>query len=208
MFNILLDAPPTEFEGYPINSDFRIGIQITQAMSDEDLNSQERTYVCCYLLFGQSDETEEEKFPPADVMVRGINWFLTGWITDNHKQDKNKKNEIPVMDMDIDQWRIYSAFLFQYGINLNRTKLHYWEFMGLLTTLDECAFTRVVDIRSKKLTDKMSPEMRKLYTEQKSIYSLKEKYEHETAEEKAEREQNDAVFMEKLRKNKQRKKKQ
>ena len=37
MFNLLLDALPTEYEGYLIRTDYRIGIQISQALEDEEL---------------------------------------------------------------------------------------------------------------------------------------------------------------------------
>lgn len=42
MFNLLLDALPTEYEGYLIRTDYRIGIQISQALEDEELEPYER----------------------------------------------------------------------------------------------------------------------------------------------------------------------
>ena len=86
----------------------------------------------------------------AQEITDGIQWFLVGWYTDN--SEKSEKDSTPVMDWDMDQWRIYSAFRKQYGIDLNTMKMHFWVFMGLLTTLDECAFTRVADIRGKATT--------------------------------------------------------
>ena len=38
MFNIMLDKLPSEFEGYLIRTDFRIGIQISQAIADVNLH--------------------------------------------------------------------------------------------------------------------------------------------------------------------------
>ena len=90
----------------------------------------------------------------AQEITDGVQWFLGGWYTDN--SEKSEKDSTPVMDWDMDQWRIYSAFRKQYGIDLNTVKIHFWVFMGLLTTLDECAFTRVADIRGKIVTGKMS----------------------------------------------------
>ena len=192
MFNVLLDRLPEEFEGVPINTDYRIGIQITQAMQDLELTDEERSFVVCDLLFGSDDP--DFKWPDADIMSRGIVWFLTGWHTDNY--DKAKKSKAPVTDMDVDQWRIYSAFRAQYGIDLNTAHMHYWIFMGLLTTLNECAFTRVVDVRTKKLTGKMSKELKDAYLEQKAIYALEAK---ETPAEKREREAAQAEFLSKVK---------
>lgn len=42
MFNILLDPLPTQYEGFPIDSDFQTGIQILQALEDPELTTQER----------------------------------------------------------------------------------------------------------------------------------------------------------------------
>ena len=89
------------------------------------------------------------------------------------------------MDYDIDQWRIYSAFRTQYGINLNTDKLHFWEFMGLLNTLNECAFTRIAGIRQQKLTKNMSQDERKALKKIKERYALAEEEENSDADEEA-----------------------
>lgn len=169
MFNILLDPLPTEYNGFPIDTDFQVGIQIIQALEDRELAEQERQAVALSLLFLQED-AQGNKLPLPDVRtaLEGLVWFLTDWNHDhNDKGDKAK-----VTDYDIDQWRIYAAFRQHYGINLNADKLHFWEFMGLLTTLPECAYTRVIDIRAKKITSRMGKDERKAYTELKKVYAL------------------------------------
>lgn len=169
MFNILLDKLPTEYKGFPIDSDFQIGIQIMQALEDGDLSKQEGQAAALSLLFLQEDaQGNRFPLPDAETAMEGLLWFLTDWNHDhNNKGDKTK-----VTDYDIDQWRIYSAFRQHYGINLNTDKLHFWEFMGLLSTLPECAYTRVIDIRAKKITSKMGKDEKKAYAELKKVYSL------------------------------------
>jgi len=171
MFNVLLDPLPTEYEGFPIDSDFQTGIQIMQVLEDEELTEQEQIGTALSLLFLQEDKDGNSlPFPDAQTAVEGLVWFLTNWNHDhNSKADKTR-----VTDYDIDQWRIYSAFRQHYGINLNTDKLHFWEFMGLLTTLPECAYTRVIDIRLKKITSKMGKDEKKAYTELKKVYALEQ----------------------------------
>ena len=170
MFNILLDPLPTQYEGFPIDSDFQTGIQILQALEDPELTTQERIWTSVSLLFAHGDDSEgHNSFPDAQTAVEGLMWFLTEWDQDRHA----KEGGDPVTDYAIDQWRIYSGFRQHYGINLNTDKLHFWEFMGLLTTLPECAYTRVVDIRAKKMTAKMGREERDAYKRLKEIYALK-----------------------------------
>lgn len=170
MFNVLLDRFPDNFEGFEINSDFRIGIQIFQAMVDSALSDYEKLNISADLLYSVSEE--QEVYPDAQTAQNGIVWFLTAWQTD--KQGKHKENEKRDMDYDIDQWRIYSAFLMQYHIDLNLCDMHFWAFMGLLTNLEECAFTRVVDVRTKKIDPKLSPSDKKQLREVKERYSIDE----------------------------------
>lgn len=169
MFNVLLDPLPTEYKGFPIDSDFQIGIQIMQALEDGELSRQEGQAVALSLLFLQEDaQGNQLPLPDAETALEGLVWFLTDWNHDhNSKVDKTR-----ITDFNIDQWRIYSAFKQHYGINLNTDKLHFWEFMGLLTTLPECAYTRVIDIRAKKITSKMGKDEKKAYAELKKVYAL------------------------------------
>lgn len=180
MFNVMLDKLPTEYNGYPINSDFRIGIQIFQAISDNELSDMEKTYKSCELLFGIEGV---EQVPDMATMQDGIQWFLSGWYTDN--TIKSSREEKKDMDYDIDQWRIFSAFMTQFGINLNETDMHFWVFMGLLSTLEECAFTRVVDIRTKKIDPKMKPSDKEELRKVKERYALEQIEEQMTPQEKA-----------------------
>lgn len=169
MFNVLLDSLPTEYRGFPIDSDFQIGIQIMQVLEDKKMSQQEQIGTALSLLFLQEDEDGNSlPLPDAQTSVDGMMWFLTDWNRDHN----GKGDKIRVTDYDIDQWRIYSAFRQHYGINLNADKLHFWEFMGLLTTLPECAYTRVIDIRAKKITSKMGKDEKRAYAELKKVYSL------------------------------------
>ncbi len=163
MFNILLDDYPTEWNGYALNTDFRTGVQIVMASADEELSNAERTVIAVNLLF-------KEAYPQdADEIEECIKWFMNGWSHDNHKSSSHEN----VMDFDQDQGRIYSAFLSQYRIDLNNADMHFWRFMYLLSNLEECAFTRVIDIRTKKITGKMSKQEQTAYTDAKKVYKIR-----------------------------------
>lgn len=196
MFNVMLDKLPKEYNGYPINSDFRIGIQMFQAISDSELSEMEQLYKAYDLLFLDEDEKTGESIPFKDetgediplpdiqTAQEGIQWFLSGWYMDNPEKDGKKERKD--MDYDIDQWRIFSAFLTQFGINLNTVDMHFWVFMGLLSTLEECAFTRIVDIRTKPIDPKMKPSDKEELRKIKERYALKEAEEQLTPQEQAE----------------------
>ena len=164
MLNVMLDELPDMWEGYPIDTDFRIGIQIHQILEDKDLTDYEKYISAADLLF-------KGVHPDPENYSKAVMWFMSGW---NHDNSRKSKDRTRVLDYDIDQWRLYSAFRSQYGINLNTANMHYWEFMGLLTTLDKCAFIRVVDIRLQKETPKMGKEAKVALKKAKDMYRLEQ----------------------------------
>lgn len=163
MWNVLLDPFPKEWCGYPIDADFQTGIQISQCLADEELSETERFYKAVNLLF-------PDKKPSNDEAAKALVWFLNEFHHDNNTEGKS---DVQVMDFDIDQWRIYAAFMNQYHIDLNTVEMHWFAFMGLLSNLNECAFTNVMNIRQKKITSKMSTEEKKAIREAKKIFSIK-----------------------------------
>lgn len=162
-FNILLDELPEEWNGYPIDSDFQTGIQLFWVLEDKGLSYWEQVAQCSYFLFPEGGPEN------PDEVWEAVIWFLGGWNTDH--LPKGKK-EAPVMDFQMDQWRLWAAFRQQYGIDLNMEKVHFWAFMGLLRCLNECTFTHVVDIRAKD-TSKCTKEEREAYAKAKAMYSLR-----------------------------------
>lgn len=180
MFNIMLDEYPSEWKGKKIDTDFRIGIQMNMIADDDELSDFEKVYASCNLLF-EGDVPEDTK-----DMEEALTWFLNGWNHDHFSKGKGQSDKC--IDFDQDQGRIYSAFLSQYHIDLNNADMHWWKFMYLLSNLEECSFTRVIDIRTKKLTGKMMKEEREMYMKNKKIYSISKPKELSEEQKEAEQE--------------------
>ncbi len=174
MFNVLLDPLPEEWNGYAIDTDFQTGIMISQCLADESLSDTERFYAAARLLFLKNCPGNEE-------IAEAIKWYMTEYSHDNTKPEKS---ELVIMDWNIDQWRIYAAFRQQYGIDLNVDRIHWFTFMGLLSNLQECAFTRVMDVRQKKITAKMSNEEKAALRKAKMVFEIKQPKEVMSPEEK------------------------
>lgn len=192
MFNVMLDPLPSDWNGYQIDSDFRTGIQICMALEDQSLSDMEKLAASAELLFPLIQ-------PEIKDIQEAVEWFLSGWNLDNIQKSNKSNDTVRILDFNIDQWRIYSAFKHQYGIDLHTAELHYWQFMGLLTTLEECAFTRVIDIRQKKTKNKMSKEEKEAILKAKKIYSLGKQKENLSEEEKEKKQEAMEIF-EKMRK--------
>lgn len=176
MFNILLDDLPQEWKGYPIDTDFQTGILISQCLEDQSLNGRERFYTAAGLLF-----TQEMPGETAEI-AEALNWYMTDY---NHDNKVGQEEEAPpIMDWEMDQWRIYTAFRSQYGIDLNTARMHWFVFMGLLSNLEECTFTRIMDIRRKKISSKMSAEEKATLKKAKKVFEIRAQERELSMEEK------------------------
>lgn len=164
MYNVMLDALPYDWKGYPIDADFRIGIMISQCMADESLSDMERFSTVAELLF-------PEVLPSVEEISEAVHWFLTEYNHDN--DSKKKENGTIIFDFDVDQWRIYAAFRAQYGIDLNTAQMHWFIFMGLLANIGECSLTRVMNIRGKKITSRMGREEKQAIKDAKRVFAIK-----------------------------------
>jgi len=171
MNNVLLDPLPTGYEDeksgkfYPLDFDFRVGIQISLIQDDSELDNIEKIALTQDLIF-TGDRPDD-----PEVIKDCVNFYINGWFHDNPVESRHK--DIRTSDFDVDQWRIYAAFLSQYQIDLNSIdEMHYWVFMGLLSNLDECSYTRVLDIRVKKMPKGLKGDDLRAFQDAKKAYRL------------------------------------
>ncbi len=170
MNNVLLDELPEEWNGYKINTSFRIGIQIFLVQEDKILADYERIPLIISLLFEQDGE-DTVSFPEGEELGKCIRWFMNGWCHDKYPVDVDKRR---IIDFDIDQWRIYADFRQIYGINLNEVDMHWWEFMGMLWNMPhrQSSFLQVIEIRKEKINAKMSKEEKDAIKKAHHVYGL------------------------------------
>ena len=168
MYNFLLDSLPEDYEGYLLRTDYRVGIQISQALEDDELSPQERLAVAFSLLYGNGT-------PPAEIAYQGLQWFLNGGNLPEQEEGQEDSGEedpgIRFFSFDYDAARLYSGFRRMYGIDLDKIPMHWFRFLALLGDLGECAFTQVVHYRTAD-TSKMDKETRRTYLMMKRKYGL------------------------------------
>lgn len=119
MINVMLDPLPEEWNGYKVNTSFRIGIQVFLVQYDKELNEYEKSDALIYLLF------DEREHPDGDELRQCVEWFLNGWF---HDKPGSAKDNRRLVDYDVDQWRIYADFRQIYGIDLSLDDMHWWMF--------------------------------------------------------------------------------
>lgn len=189
-FNPLLDSFPTEYMGYPMNTDFRVGILLTKLFNSGKFTDEEKKIQALKIAYNDL---------PDDILLawQGIEWFMsignnkcsnkeesTKELSEDDKEDMvdsdgNKlifdtdyKESSDVLDFDFDASRIYSGFLRTYGVDLTEVNMHFFKFMFMLADLDsDCSHSKVVEIRTTPLRDKKGKE-RASYIKLKKIYEI------------------------------------
>ena len=161
--NIMLDGLPTEYDGYLIRTDFRIGIQISEALNDVNLADPEKLAVAAELLFGRGAPTQ------SGGVHEDIPRFPKGREPSEHKP---AASSAPVFDFEQDNRRVYSAFRARFGIDLVRERLHWFAFLAMLADIGDCTLSDVMGIRSADLS-KMTGEQLRYYARAKERCALR-----------------------------------
>lgn len=170
--NILVDLLPetVEIDGskYTINTGFRIGILFEELMLDKTLSSEQKVYLAIKLYYKEVPTNLEKA-------IEQIQWFYRCGkdITVSTGTGKgNKEDRIYSFEYDDDY--IYSAFLTQYGVDLQDIKhLHWWKFKAMFKSLNEDnRISKIMGYRAMKITNEMSDNEKKHYREMKKVYAL------------------------------------
>lgn len=164
MLNVILDGLPNEYEGYLIRTDFRIGIQISEALNDVNLAEPEKMMTAMRLLYGAG--------APSDLKLasEGLHWFMSaGQPSDDNAPD----GKPPAFDFEQDNRFIYSAFRARFGIDLTRERMHWFAFLAMLSDLGGCSLSDIIGIRGTDLSQ-LSDSQRKHYAELQAKYRIKE----------------------------------
>lgn len=172
-FNLLLDPLPEDYDGWLIRTDYRIGIQISLCLQDEDLTQEERVALALSLLYGNG-------VPPLETALEGLSWFL------NCGQDL--REDIPAGEIaqrlwfDYDSARIAASFRKSFGIKIYREKMHWFEFMALLDSVDEdSSLSHAIQLRGTD-TSQMKGRQRRQMERAKRLITPPRKYSQEELE--------------------------
>lgn len=167
MNNIPFSSPPDYVvigdEKYKINSDFRVWVSIADMLTSEESFKKKLTYL---LVNGYCDRLPLHIDDAVEALLNFLNVNAKG---------TQKSANAKVFDFQKDEGLIYAAFMQQYRINLYTAKLHWWEFLSLLSGLDEnTAFMKIVGYRSIDLGDIKDEKQKRYYRAMKNKYRIKE----------------------------------
>lgn len=170
--NILIDLLPTiiVIEGieYKINSDFRTSMLFEMLMQDEDITNEEKIIQALELYYPVIPSN-------LDEAINKILWFYRcGKDIEESRGNGKGKSITQIYNFNFDDDYIYSAFLDQYGVDLQDIEyLHWWKFKAMFKSLKEDnEIVKIMKYRSVDLSEIKDKEEQKHYTKMQELYKI------------------------------------
>ena len=171
-YNIILDKLPNITpHGLRIRTDFRESIKFELLMQNRNIDEKDKVMIALNLYYYNIEIKTDKDLKKA---VDDILWFYSCGKADI-QSDSNKiqKKQKQIYSYEFDAEYIYSAFMEQYGINLNKMKLHWWEFKAMFNSLNEKVhFSKIMEFRAIEISKIKDKDMKKYYKKMKRIYAL------------------------------------
>lgn len=172
--NMLVDLLPEEVEidgmAYKINTNFRNSILFELMVFDDEIPDREKVINALSLYYPVWPENLKEA-------VDKILWFYKCGKEENEYARavaQSRRSQQKVYSFEHDDDYIYSAFLTQYGVDLNKIKyMHWWKFRAMFNSLtDDHEFVKIMGYRAVELTSDMPKERKAFYKKMKKIHEL------------------------------------
>lgn len=134
---------------YPVNTSFRVWLKFGGILERDDETEAAKAMRLCY--------RGEIPISPAAAFSALIGFFLGGEEPCAEKPDGGA-----IFSFDADEELIYSSFYSQYGLDLSKAELHWWQFLALLRGLDaDTPLMRTAAIRAANPADIKDPAARR-----------------------------------------------
>ncbi len=157
----------------PLDTSFRTALNVLEIVDNDSISDQERALATIYML--------TDDIPKVDL--NKLMKLLTKYLQCGEEPNRHaslKKD----MDFQQDEKFIISSFMYDYGIDLQTTDMHWWRFIDLLNGLSsECILSRVRDIRTMDLSIYKDAKTKERILKARAQVALKAKH-VETEEEK------------------------
>lgn len=173
-YNLILDKLPNFTpNGFKIRTDFRESIKFELLMQNEKINETDKVKLALNLYFYDIDVKNTEQLKKA---INDILWFYKCGkeeYVEETSQKATKEHAKRIYSYEFDAEYIFSAFMEQYKIDLNKEYLHWWKFKSLFNSLnEEVLFSKIMSYRAIDLSKIKDKDMKKYYKKMKKIYAL------------------------------------
>jgi hypothetical protein len=155
---------------YEVRSDFRVILDILEAINDVELDDQERAAVVLDIFYPGFEDMPSDNYEEA---IAKCMWFINcGQENDAVKKPKK------LVDWQQDFSVIVAPVNRVMGKEVRSMKyLHWWTFIGAYQEIGDCLFAQIVGIRQKLANGKsLDKSEREFYRNNRKLVDLKQRY--------------------------------
>ncbi|GAA0774602.1 hypothetical protein GCM10008908_24730 [Clostridium subterminale] len=169
--NILIDLLPKEVniegEDYKINSDFRTSILFELLMQDNSVSEEDKIIQALELYYPILPKNINEA-------IEKILWFYRCGKDEVKNKNKGTGKSTNVYSYLHDDDYIYSAFLDQYGVDLQDVEyLHWWKFKAMFKSLKEDnEIVKIMGYRAMDVNKIKDKEQKEYYKKMQELYKI------------------------------------
>ncbi len=175
--NIICDELPETLnicgEEFNIRHDVKTWIRVSSVM-ESNTEDIEKIIKIIALIFPKPIEGETLYLPKklTDTLDKICEFYRGGEkLSEVKEKPTKKKNRIVSFSHDADL--IHCAFLSQYGIDLSKSDMHWWEFLKLFSGLSgEHKILKIMDYRGTELTKIKDKKLKSHIRRMKRLYRL------------------------------------
>ena len=163
-------------EDFPIRYDYRVILDIIEAINDPDLNDEERALAVLQMFYPDFDRIED-----YDAAIRECLKFING----RKEEETGKKQpqlvcweqDFPYIVAPVNRVLGEEIRGVEYDIEANAGGLHWWTFLSAYYEIGDCLFAQIVRIREKKAKGKkLDKSEQEFYKKNRDIIDIKRHY--------------------------------
>lgn len=160
-----------------VRYDFRVILDIFEALNDVELSDEERALAVLQMFYIDFD-----RITNYEEAVKKLFWFING----GHEEEGEQKKQKQLVNWEQDFQYIIAPVnrvlgkelrSVEYDVENNAGGVHWWTFLSGYTEVGDCFFAQVVRIREKKSKGKqLDKSDREFYRKNRDIIDIKTHY--------------------------------
>ena len=163
-------------QDFPVRYDFRVIMDIFEAINDPDMDNQERVIAVLTMFY-----LDYENLHDYEEAVKKLFWFINGGeeAADRRKRPKlvDWQQDYRLIIAPINRVLGQETRSIHYDAKTNTGGLHWWTFLSAYYEIGDCLFAQVVRIRDKKAKGKkLDKSEQEFYRKNRDIIDIKTKY--------------------------------
>ena len=155
---------------FPVRYDFRVIMDIFEAINDPDMDNQERVVAVLTMFY-----PDYRNLPDYEEAVKKLFWFINGGeeAADRRKRPKlvDWQQDYRLIIAPVNRVLGQESRSVHYDAKTNTGGLHWWTFLAAYQEIGDCLFAQVVRIRSKRQKGKSWIKQNRSFTAKTGILS-------------------------------------